>query len=267
MKRLLHFVRHYRGFIVFVLLELVSSVLIFQHHFYQTSTSHAIGSIQHFVQEFQNYPFLRADNSRLLHDNARLKKKILEGEKPLGQGKSLALHCGFTPATVINNSIVGTKNYLTLNKGALDGIAAGMGVVGAQGIVGSIKAVSDHFATVTSLLHTSVQVSAQIETSKVLGTVQWPGRDPFRVEMRYVPRHFPVAVGDKVVTSGYNATFPEGSLIGYITQVKLSKEAAFYDIEIEISTDFSTLRHVYVLKNGLKGEKDALEQRTKDFYD
>ena len=102
---------------------------------------------------------------------------------------------------------------------------------------------------------------------KVLGTVQWPGGDPLLAEMLYVPRHILVEPGDTVVTSGYNATFFEGVLIGHIKQAKLRKEAPFYDIELRLSTDFSTLQHVYVVKNNWKREKEDLEQHTKDFYE
>jgi rod shape-determining protein MreC len=112
-----------------------------------------------------------------------------------------------------------------------------------------------------------MQTSAQISSSKVLGTVQWPGNDPCSAQMLYVPRHVPIELGDKVVTSGYNATFFAGALIGFIKQATLRKEAPFYDIELQLSTDFSTLQHVYVVQNVLKQEKEALEQYTKDFYE
>ena len=85
--------------------------------------------------------------------------------------------------------------------------------------------------------------------------------------MLYVPKHVPVEPGDTVVTSGYNATFSTETLIGYVKQATLRKEASFYDIELRLSTDFSTLQYVYVVNNTLKKEKDELEQYTKDFYE
>ena len=95
--------------------------------------------------------------------------------------------------------------------------------------------------------------------NKVL-TVQWSGHDPCRAQMVYVPRHILVEPGDQVVTSGYNATFLEGVGIGHIEQVKLRKEAPYYDIELRLSTDFSTLQHVYVVKNSLKRRKILLKE-------
>ena len=51
----------------------------------------------------------------------------------------------------------------------------------------------------------------------------------------------------------------------HIKQVKFRKEDPYYDIELRLSTDFSTLQHVYVVKNSLKEEKDFLEKHTKDY--
>ena len=253
---------------VFILLELTSTILIFNRERYEASVSSTIGSIHNFISEVKNYPFLKAENAKLLHDNAVLRKQLLQREEPIDQLHTAAPgQYSLIPVRVINNSIVGTKNYLTLNKGAMHGIVPGMGVMSIEGIVGRVKAVADRFATVISLLHTSMQVSAKLSNSAVLGTVQWPGNDPFRAQMLYVPRHVQVEPGDTVITSGYNATFFEGTVIGHVKQVVLRKEAPFYDIELTLSTDFSTLQHVYVVKNALKPEKDALEQYTRDFYE
>jgi rod shape-determining protein MreC len=269
MKRLIYFLYEYRSFIVFVFLELTSAFLIVNHKLYEISAYDVIGSVQNFISEVKNYPLLKEENAKLLHENAILSEKLLQAAEPVCELHATEPHPihYLIPARVVNNSIVGTKNYLTLNTGAMHGVAPGMGVVSTEGIVGRVKAVSDRFATVISLLHTSMQVSAQISDSKVLGTVRWSGNDPCRAQMLYVPRHVPVELGAKVVTSGYNATFCEGVLIGYIKQAELSQEAPFYDIELHLSTDFSTLQHVYVVRNALKQEKEALEQHTKDFYE
>ena len=268
MSRVLRFLYRYRAFVVFMLLELTSTMLIFNRERYQASASLVMGSILNFISEVKNYPFLKEENAKLLYDNAALSKKLLQREAPIDQSYAAApVRYDCIPARVINNSIVVSKNYLTLNKGAMHGIAPGMGVISAEGIVGRVKAVSDHFATVISLLHTSMQVSAKLSNSEVLGTVQWPGNDPCRAQMLYVPRHVQVEPGDTVVTSGYNATFFEGTVVGYVKQVVLRQEAPFYDIELMLSTDFSTLQHVYVVKNALQQEKDTLEQHTREFYE
>ncbi len=95
--------------------------------------------------------------------------------------------------------------------------------------------------------------------------VRWAGHDPCRAQMVYVPRHILVEPGDKVATSGYNATFLEGVWMGHIEQVRLRKEAPYHDIELRPSADFSTLQHVYAVKNTLRKEKEFLEKHTRDY--
>ena len=268
MRRVLQFLYKYRAFVVFMLLALTSTMLIFDRERYQASASWVMGSILNFISEVKNYPFLKEENEKLLYDNAALRKQLLQREAPIDPAYAAApVQYDCIPARVINNSMVGFKNYLTLNKGAMHGIAPGMGVISAEGIVGRVKAVSDHFATVISLLHTSMQVSAKLSNAAVLGTVQWPGNDPYSAQMLYVPRHVQVEPGDTVVTSGYNDTFFEGTLIGHVKQVVLKKEAPFYDIVLMLSTDFSRLQHVYVVKHALQQEKNTLEEHTRAFYE
>lgn len=265
MRRLLHLLYTYRAFVVFMLLELTSVMFIVNHERYQVSSS-IIGNLLSFTSGLKNHPFLRTENERLLHDNVTLRKQLLQKQESVVQSCTPA-QFEFIAARIVNNSIIGAKNYLTLNKGKLDGVAPGMGVISAKGVVGKVKAVSDHFATVISLLHTSMQTSAKLEGYGVLGTVQWPGKDPLTAQLLYVPRHVQVEPGDTVVTSGYNAVFLEGTIIGHVKQVRLKKEAHFYDIELTLSTDFSTLQHVHVIDNAQSQEKSVLEQHTRDFYE
>jgi len=102
-------------------------------------------------------------------------------------------------------------------------------------------------------------VSSKIESSNTLCTTKWDGEDPLRANLLYVPRHIEINIGDTVSTSGYNAVFPEKILIGLINQVKLREDATFYDIRIDLSTEFHRLSYVYVLRNNFKAEKDSLE--------
>ncbi len=137
-----------------------------------------------------------------------------------------------------------------------------MAVISAKGAVGKVKSVSKHYSVLISLLNTDEQVSSIIRSLGYFGTSQWDGVDPRRVELLYIPRHVKLHTGDTVVTSGYNAIFPEGVLIGVIKEVNLKEETPFYDIKVELAQDFGKLTFVEVIKSNLKQEKDSLEQVT-----
>lgn len=274
MRQLFYLLYKYRAFAIFVLLELASVALVTT---YRSETAgrgegnHRImGHIYAFVSDVKAYATLKTTNAQLQTENGWLWQRLLqvtETSSVLSVPPASAQQYTLVPAKVINGSIIHTKNYLTLNKGAKHGLMPGMGVISAKGIVGRVKAVSANFATVVTLLHTDVLVAARLAQSNIIGTVQWNGKTPFSAQLLYVPRHVTVVEGEAVVTSGYNATFFEGIPIGCVKRVVLRPEAPFYEIELSISTDFSTLHHVYVVQDALKEERSALEQHTQNFYE
>ena len=50
--------------------------------------------------------------------------------------------------------------------------------------------------------------------------------------------------------------------MGVIRSIKLKDDATFYNIEVDLATDFSSLNFVYVIENKLQAEKDSLQVRT-----
>ncbi|WP_044282720.1 rod shape-determining protein MreC [Candidatus Amoebophilus asiaticus] len=274
MKKLFRFLYEYRNLFTFLVLESFGLSLVFNQHFHTkfkqvNSSNLLIGSVYEFFSSLRQYPYLKENYTKILNENAYLKEQILQNSIQANKisDKFSEKQFKFIPAQVINNSITHTKNYLTLNKGASSGIMPGMGVIAKSGIVGSVKSVSEHFATVASLLHTDILVSAKLIPSNVIGTIHWCGYNPLQLQLLYIPRHLKVEVGDKVVTSGYDATFHTDIPIGAVSRVELNKESLFYDILVDISTDFSTLQHVYVLENNLRVEKESLEDVTRAYYD
>jgi rod shape-determining protein MreC len=175
----------------------------------------------------------------MLVENADLREHILHQQEEITQKQSgiekpVTAQFDLIPAQVVNNSIIYTKNYLTIN---------------------------------ISLLHTDIQISAKLTSLGVMGTVCWLGDNPRQVNLLYIPRHLTIQVGDPVVTSGYSTTFYEGVIIGKVSHVKLNKAAMFYEIWVELSTDLSALQHVYVIKNHLSKEQNSLEQTTRAYYE
>jgi rod shape-determining protein MreC len=274
MKRLLRFLVHYRNGVLFLTLEVISLFLIFSHQppkfLHQLNSSSTwMGNIYAYLADIKSYPLLKKAYQELLNENSLLRdqlvqKEIESKETPDNYPKKPP---HFIPARVVNNSIIHTKNYLTIDKGSHDGITSGMGVITTQGIVGRIKAVSEQFATITSLLHVDMLVSVKVGNAGVIGTVRWLGTNPTQAQLLYVPRHITIEPGDSVVTSGYNATFYEGILIGRVKQVELKKEALFYHITVDLSTDFSALQYVYVVNHQVAPEKESLEKLTKSYYE
>jgi rod shape-determining protein MreC len=215
-------------------------------------------------------------NEQLVSENAQLRKVTSAVQSLEQRDKSyykidsiFALRFEFKVAKVVNSTVGLTKNYLTLDKGTLDGIEPGMGVICPQGIVGTVMQCSEHFSRVYSILHTESKVSSEIKNSilrikneKALGISEWSGENSKIIRLNTIDRFKPVKQGDTVVTSEQNAVYPSGIMIGKIRKLSAKQDQAFFDIEVELSTDFHNLSYVYVVNNKLKKEQDLLEQPT-----
>jgi rod shape-determining protein MreC len=272
MERLFLFIYQYRAFFTFLVFQIICVWLLVQNNQYQgakffNSANGLAASINNTSQNFRDFLSLRETNQRLSEENAYLKRKLEQRNQSLYtlnvreiNDPVLINRFDFLSARVINNSVHQFKNYLTLNKGTKDGIAPGMAVISADGIVGKVKVVSDNFSVVTSLLNTDVLTSVQLKRTSHFGTVQWNGANTEHVNLLYVPRHVQPLVGDTVVTSGYNSIYPDGLMVGIIDKVELKDEALFYNLKVKLSQDFRKLSYVAVVKSNLKQEQDELEQ-------
>lgn len=274
MQRLFLFLYQYRAFLLFAFLELFSAWLIVRHNQYQgaaflNSSNRLAASILQSKQNINNYFGLSDVNRTLAEENALLRELMvsnryiaIDSSQDSTVYERLPEQFEFQIAQVINNSTRRASNFITINKGTSDGIEPDMAVVNSQGIVGKVKVASKHFATVISLLHPDFYISSLIKRSGTLCTTKWGGADAQSADLLYVPRHIDVQAGDTIVTSGYNAIFPPQTMIGVVKSVDISEDATFYDIDIDLATDFEALSYVYVVKNNAKGEIDSLEQET-----
>jgi len=273
MGRLFQFFYKYRAFFTFLSLEIISAWLIIQNNQYQSSkyfntSNELVANVLATSNNVKEYFSLRDINNQLAEENAQLKRLIQQQAKSLLNQKLSLIDSNrlnsytYTSAKVINNSISLAKNYITINKGSEDCIEPGMAVISSNGTVGKVKTVSKHFSVVISLLNITEQISSLIKPGNYLCTSQWDGVDPLLIDLKYVPRHVKLSLGDTIVTSGYNAVFPEGIPVGIVDKFELKEEALFYDVKVKLAQDFSQLSYVDVIKSVQKVERDSIEAIT-----
>jgi rod shape-determining protein MreC len=146
-----------------------------------------------------------------------------------------------------------------LDKGSQQGLRTEMAVVSKGSIVGIVKGVSKNYATVISLLNIDLRISAKVKKNGYFGSLNWTGEDYQTALLKEIPLHADIMIGDTIITSGYSSIFPEGVLIGFIKDFE-EKSGSFYDIEVELSTDFKSLSNVNVIGNLLQTEIKNLEK-------
>ncbi|MEH0158182.1 rod shape-determining protein MreC [Limibacter armeniacum] len=287
MQELFAFIYRFRVMLVFVLLEGLCTVLIINNNSYQravffTSANRVVGGLFQTTTNVKEYFTLREVNTELMDENARLRRLLsdlnehntmaaLEKDSLLvtdslfvkaDDSLNTVENFDFIPAEIINNSVLRTNNYITINRGRKDGVRPGMGIITSDGVVGQVKAASNHFATCYSILHSSMAVSAQVKKNGALCTTIWNAEQPDKADVKYVARHLDVVEGDTIITSGYNAVYPEGIVVGVVSKVEKLPSERFLQVEMKLSVDFTKLSYVYVVNSLFRNEKDSLEEES-----
>jgi len=271
MKNFFDFLVRQYFFFLFLLLEVIAIIMVVQNNYYQraafiNATNETTGSFLSTINSISQYFSLVDANHKLSEENARLLSESRKFRKAndtrvyISHDTVYSQEYEFVSAKVIKNSTNKRNNYLTLDKGSKQGIEKDMGVITSTGVVGIIKDVSLNFSSVTSILHKDSKISAKIKKNSQLGTVIWGGGDYQYGELIDIPTHVKLVIGDTVITSGYSTSFPEGIMIGKVSDFKIDKGDNFYTITIKFNTDFNSISYAYVIKNIMKKEIDQLNK-------
>ena len=249
---------------MFLILEVLCIILMINNLPYQkrklVSVSNAIsGKFFKTKSNFTNYFFLKEENQLMMNHNAALMSSLHHISKDTSVViDSNYLDYRFVPANVINNSIYNVNNFILIDKGRKDGIEKDMGVICEQGIVGKIANVSDNYSSVISMLHPYSVVSARFTNNQHLANVSWGNKDYRYGTVKDIPLHLDLEKGDSLVTSGFSNIYPADIMIGTIEEMLESNSKDFNTAKIKFSTNFSTLRHVYVIENIHQADIDSL---------
>src|SRR5699024_4176830 len=164
---------------------------------------------------------------------------------------------------VISNNYTKSKNILTINKGANEGVHIDMGVVSSNGIVGIVNKVSKNYATVQSVLNTQSQINAKLKKTHHFGILVWEDiRDPYHANLIDIPRHTDFEIGDTIVTGGKSTIIPEGIPVGTIDSYELEEINNAFVIRVKLFTDMTSLHSVYLIENKDYDEIITLEKET-----
>ena len=273
MRNILKFIIRFHFTILFVIIEVFALFLTIQTNHFQkasfiNSANDITGSLYNTLSSITEYLNVKEENDKLAKENSELrlllKSNYIENRiNPIYvSDSSYKQKYDYFVAKVINNSVTKQLNLLTINKGRKQGVKPDMAVVCPQGVVGIVKEVSANFSVVIPTININAHVSAKIKKNGYFGTISWDGLDYKTVQLNEIPFHIKIAVGDSLITSGFSSVFPEGVLIGTIKKFDLSDGKDFYNIEVNLSTDFMSLNHVYVIHNLLKEEQETLEKKS-----
>jgi rod shape-determining protein MreC len=270
MKNLLNFLARYNNLIIFLILEGITVYLLATgNNYHNTRVVNGIRGLTRGIEErinyTRNYLQLREINANLAAQNGALRTSmvsLIKRENLLFFSVSDSIYrqqYRHTSAEVINNSINRQKNFFTLNKGERQGVKIDMAVTSGNGVVGVIIGCSENYSVGMLLLNLDFKLSARIKSNGYFGSLSWDGRDYRHAILSEIPQHVFVNVGDTIETTGYSAVFPEGEIVGTISDFE-KMGGDFYKITILLATDFKKLHFVDIIGNLKKTEQLELEK-------
>ena len=272
MRNILNFILKYSRWFVFVIYASISIILLvvnknYQQSIYLTSANVVTGSVYETWSAVTGYFHLKSINESLQARNAELQNEVLNLSSRLREYQAALSDTIPTPtgerfdyvvAGVVNNNTHHPLNYFTINRGARDGVATGMGVVDQNGVVGIVNVAGPKMARVISLLNEKQHFSVKIKGTTFVGSFWWKGGDPNIGYVEEIPRHATYQIGDTIVTSGYSTAFPEGIPVGVIVSKVNARDNSFFTFRIRLASDFRTINAVRVIKDIYKAEIDSL---------
>ena len=271
MQTLLKFILRYGNFLLFILLEVAAFMLVGWGNAYPRSsvlsTANRFVAWQYeVVSEVTGYFGLKGVNERLAAENAALRSQLensgLWEESDADTTKILSTNYKspfkgdlegpriiYREGKVVQMTMNGMRNYLTVNRGEEDGVYEGMGVRNEEGAVGIVATVGKHYAVVLPIINIETHLSCRFLKNDYIGTLQWDGRDTRFAELADVATHLEVNIGDTIVTSGLSTSFPAGVPVGVVEECRLEEGASYYTVRVRLFTDFRRLRYIEVIDN------------------
>lgn len=273
MQQLIYFIKKFRYFLLFLVLEIIALFFTIQHHSYHkskfvSSANFISGGFYNKVNSINEFFLLKRENYILIEENVQL-KNLLENTKIKYISETFVIidssqylqQYVYSVAKVINNNFTKRNNTLTINKGSKQGLSPDLGVVNSKGVIGVIKNISSNYATVLSILNNNSRLNVRLKNSDYFGTLNWNGKDYNILQVTDIPRQAIVKVGDTIITGGKSAIFPEGILVGTIKNFEF-KNNQYQKINISLFNDMSTIGYVQVIDNLQKNEQKKLELKT-----
>ena len=280
MRNLLEFLAKYNNWMLFVVLEVVSMVLLFRFNGFPgsvwfSSANAVAGKVYECRSAVTSFFSMVKANEELTLRNFYLERQVGQlsrlyaeqtGDTTVRRSTELQnlRTYNLTLAKVVSNTLDRPDNLMTINKGSADGVEKDMGVAGGNGVVGVVYMASDHYSVVIPVLNTGSRISCSIRNRGYFGYLRWYGGDPSVAYVEDIPRHARFKRGDWVETSGYSAIFPQGVLVGQIEQVYNSPDGLSYRLKLRLSTDFGNLRDVYVITDKSIAERARLIEAARD---
>jgi len=199
-------------------------------------------TVAQYTQDQIRFNMLEAENKRLQEE-----LNFTERQKQLDNYRYLI-------AQVVGSTSNPYEKTIKINLGSRDGVKPDMAVTTVDGLVGIISRVSTFTSTVkliTDLDENSaagMPVSATVldKETQSFGIIEYD-KESSNLIMTKIDERDPLAVGDKVITSGLGNVFPKGIIVGTVESRQVGVFGLTHTAVITPAAKFDHLREVFVV--------------------
>ena len=221
-----------------------------------------ISSVTRQVERYYNYVF---GYEALEAENKYLEERIMHVEEEIRNADALARENDrlrellnlqkdntdyeFCDAYIVSWDSSNWKSTFSIAKGTNSGLEEGMVAVTEYGqVVGLITQIGPNWATITTVLDTSLEISASIASSGHTGVVQgsYTAGEDNTLRMNYLPTNVVLRNNDQIVTTG-SAVYPKDLIIGYIIDAGYDETGVAKYAKLSPAANFDQLEQVFII--------------------
>jgi rod shape-determining protein MreC len=204
---------------------------------------------------------LNKENERLMRVNTDLLTRVLNFETAAvdehNRRKILSdttvNPSGYIIARVVDRKFSDRDNMLLINAGWKNGIQKDMTVLVPEGLVGRVTSVSEHYAKVMPVINTDFKASVVSDSSHCMGLLSWSGGREFIAQIEHIPISSRLKLNERMVTSDFSTFSVRGIPVGRVVRIKPDK--LFYNVDVWLAVDFSSLTQVLIAPLKIEPEK------------
>lgn len=222
----------------------------------------AAGAIVRQAERYYNYIFqyeaLQAENEALkarvmeMEDEVRTADELQRENERLRQLLNLTEEhedYEMSSAYIVSWDSSNWRSTFTIGKGTNSGIEIGQVAVTEYGqVVGLVTDVGSNWATVTTVLDSSLEIGATVASTGYNGIVEGSyatGREGL-LRMSYLPTDSVLRNNDQVLTTG-STVYPRGLIIGYITDADFDETGVAKYAILDPAVDFDDIEQVFII--------------------
>lgn len=234
----------------------------------QSLTSGLSGSITGFLDQFLWASEISQENEQLREENRKLIEQMVDYENYKHENESLKEQLGIQEenpqwetmtASVIGRDPSDQFYSFTIDKGTLDGVSYQDPVITADGLVGIVSEVGPVFAKVTTILDVRLNVACQDvrtqDVATISGDIEMAQQG--KCKMSLIPRESGIAKGDIVQTAGTSGLYPQGIVVGRVSDVGFEPQGTMMYAVVEPANDIKSIKDVVIITS-FKGQGSSL---------